>query len=172
MLMPFGAAYTVNNLGIALADLPKIYLITGLVSMVAGPLVGRLTDKVGSISVFWGGSVLSITLVLVYCNLGITPLWGIILLNAVLFVGITARMVSSSALFSRVPAPADRGAFMGVNSSVAQISGGIATAIAGLIIHQTPSGYLEHYPVLGLVVAISMVICMWLVWEISKKVKG
>ena len=123
MLMPFGSAYTVNNLGIHMSDLPMIYLVTGLCSMVMGPLIGKLTDRIGSMRVFAIGSVMSIIMVLIYCNLGITPLYALIVLNAVMFTGITARMISSSALTSSVPSPADRGAFMGVNSSVAQISG-------------------------------------------------
>jgi predicted MFS family arabinose efflux permease len=170
MLMPFGSAYTVNNLGIHMADLPVIYLVTGLCSMVMGPLIGKLTDRIGSMRVFAIGSVLSIIMVLIYCNLGITPLYALIVLNAVMFTGITARMISSSALTSSVPSPADRGAFMGVNSSVAQISGGISSAVAGMIIHQDGSGHLDHYPVLGLVVSISMVICIVLMFYIHKAV--
>ena len=172
MLMPFGSAYAVNNLGITLDDLPKIYLVTGVCSMLAGPLLGKLTDQIGSMRVFTGGSALALVLVLIYCNLGITPLWWVIAQNSVMFVGITARMISSSALFSTVPSPADRGAFMGVNSAVAQISGGIASAVAGLIIHQTETGYLENYPLLGWVVAGSMVVCTALMFGIYRAVKA
>lgn len=171
MLMPFGAAFAVNNLGIGMDDLPVIYLATGVVSMIAGPLIGKLTDRYSPMPLFLAGTILSIVLVLVYTHLGITPLWALIVLNAVLFVGITARMISSSTLVTSVPTAADRGAFMGVNSSVAQISGGIASATAGLIIHQTESGMLENYPLLGWVVATSMVICALLFWGITKAVR-
>lgn len=171
MLMPFGAAFAVNNLGISMDDLPVIYLATGIVSMIAGPLIGKLTDRYSPLPLFLGGTVLSIVLVLVYTHLGITPLWILIVLNSVLFVGITARMISSSTLITSVPTASDRGAFMGVNSSVAQISGGIASATSGLIIHQTESGFLEHYPMLGWVVAITMVICALLMWGIAKAVR-
>ncbi len=171
MLMPFGSAFAVNNLGISMDDLPVIYLVTGLCSIVAGPLIGKLTDRVGSMIIFSAGSFLAIALVLAYTNLGVTPVWLLASLNAILFVGITARMISSSALISEVPEPADRGAFMGINASVSQISGGISSAIAGLIVHQTATGYLEHYPVLGIVVAISMLVCIWLVYNIYREVK-
>lgn len=171
MLMPFGAAFGVNNLGLAMSDLPKIYLITGLFSMLTGPLVGKLVDKIGTMYVFTAGTIWAIMLVLFYTNLGITPLWMLIGVNVLLFMGVTARMISSSTLMSNVPSAADRGAFMGVNSSVSQISGGIATAIAGLIIHQREDGYLENYPLLGIVVAISMVICVILLWGIWRAVE-
>ena len=41
-----------------------------------------------------------------------------------------------------IPEPKDRGAFMSINSSVQQISGGVASAIAGLIVVQTNGGKL------------------------------
>lgn len=171
MLMPFGSAFSVHNLGITLEDLPLIYLVTGIVSMIAGPLLGRYVDKIGSFPLFLGGTALAIVLIIYYTNLGPTPLWLLIVINSVLFVGLTSRMISSTTLMTQVPTPADRGAFMGVNASVSQISGGIATAIAGLIVVKQPSGYLEHYPTLGWVVAISMVICIVLMWRIYKEVR-
>ncbi len=36
MLMPFGSAYTVNNLGIDIVHLPTIYLVSGLFSIASG----------------------------------------------------------------------------------------------------------------------------------------
>lgn len=172
MLMPFGAAFAVNNLGLRMEDLPQLYLAAGLSSMIFGPLIGRLTDRVGVLAVFWSGSVLAIALILYYTHLGVTPLWELTIINAVLFVGITSRMIASSALMSRVPTPADRGAFMSINASVAQISGGIAAAVAGLIVHQTESGFLENYPTLGWVVTASMVVCGALMWGIWRAVRA
>ena len=52
-------------------------------------------------------------------------------INAVLFVAITCRMISASALISAVPDLADRGAFMSVNASLQQFSGGLASSLAG-----------------------------------------
>lgn len=171
MLMPFGSAFTVNNLGISLDNLPIIYLVTGLGTLATGPLIGKLTDHIGAYRVFLWGSGLALVLVLVYCHLGITPLWVILLLNPVLFVGIMARMISSSALLSTVPAMAERGAFMGVNASLAQISGGIASALAGMIVYQNPTGYIERYPLLGWVVAVSMIVSAWLMLYIHRMPK-
>ena len=74
---------------------------------------------------------LGMIMVLIYCNLGITPLWGVILVNVLLFVGISARMVSAGALISAVPDARDRGAYMSVNSSVQQFAGGMASGLAG-----------------------------------------
>lgn len=166
MLMPFGSAFSVNNLGISLKDLPMVYMITGVFSMIMGPVVGKLSDKIGKYLMFCIGSVISIVMIYIYCHLGITPLWMVIMINVILFAGISSRMISSSALVSAVPQPQDRGAFMGINSSIQQISGGVASAVAGLIVVQTPTGVLANYDILSYVVIGSIVITMGMMYLI------
>lgn len=170
MMMPFASAYSVNNLGIDLKDLPLLYMITGIASMAAGPVIGKLADSQGKFKVFLVGTIVSMAVVAVYCNLGITPLWGAIVISVIMFIGVSSRIISSSALLTAVPAPKDRGAFMGINSSIQQISGGIATFVAGLIIIQTPSGRLERYDVLGYVVILSMLITIVMMYFLSQLV--
>ena len=171
MLMPFSSAFSVHNLGIPLDDLPLVYMVTGITSIIAGPIIGRLSDAIGKYIVFCIGSVSAIALVLYYTNLGIIPLWLMILISAVLFVAITARMVSANALTSAVPDLKDRGAFMAINSSIQQLSGGVASFAAGLIVVQTPSGELLGYPNLGYVVATAITITVILMYRIDRMVK-
>ncbi|MDX2019592.1 MAG: MFS transporter [Deltaproteobacteria bacterium] len=170
MLMPFGSAFSVHNQGISMEQLPAVYMVTGVVAMLTGPFVGRLSDRIGKFWMFCIGSTISITIVCIYCNLGLTPLWLVILLNGILFIGISSRMISAQALMSAVPAPQNRGSFMSVNSSVQQISGGIASYAAGLIVVQTASGKLLHYNILGYVVSGAMVAAMLLLYGIHKMV--
>ena len=171
MLMPFGSAFAVHNLGLRLDQLPVIYMVTGAFSLISGPLIGRFSDRFSKYLLFVLGSVTTIILVVIYTQLGLTPLWLAIALNTLLFVGITVRMITSSTLTSAIPDPADRGAFMGINASVAQVSGGIASAIAGMIIVQKPDGYLLHYPALGYVVAATMVITIGMMYFIHNQVQ-
>jgi len=70
MLMPFGSAYTVHNLGIDIPHLPTIYLVSGLFSIVTGPLVGRASDAFGKFPTFAFGSAMSMVMVLIYTHLG------------------------------------------------------------------------------------------------------
>ena len=172
MLMPFGSAFSVNNMGIALDRLPLIYTVTGLASIVSGPLMGRLSDKVGRYAVFVGGTTLGMVVVAIYCNLGITPLFWVIVLNVFLFTAIMARMISASTLTSAIPAAQDRGAFMAVNVSVSQLAGGVAASVAGLIVVQAPNGHIEHYDTLGFVVMGAMLATIIMMYPINKAVKA
>jgi predicted MFS family arabinose efflux permease len=166
MLMPFGSAFTVNNLGIPIGQLPLVYLMTGLGAMIAGPLIGRLSDRMDKYRVFCLGTGLGIIMVAINCNMGISPLWLVILVSVLLFVAITARIISVSALISAVPDPPDRGAYMSINSAIQQFSGGLAAALAGMIVVQTPTGRLEHYDILGYVVISAMLITIVLMYGI------
>src|SRR3954464_12251413 len=81
MLMPFSSAFTVSNLGISLASLPTIYLVTGLATIFVGPIVGRAADAFGKLRVFFMGTVLTIIMVLIYTHLGPTTLPVVIAVN-------------------------------------------------------------------------------------------
>jgi len=172
MLMPFGSAFSIHNLGLTLDKLPMMYFVTGIFSIVFGPLTGKLSDKIGKYNMFCVGSILTIIMVSIYTNLGVTPLWLILVVNVLLFTGISARMISSSALMTAVPEPSDRGAFMSINSSVQQISGGIASVVAGLIVVQVGDGPLMHYNTLGIVVNCAMVVTLIMLFFINKYIKN
>ncbi len=158
MMMPFASAFTTHNLGVPVDKLFLLYFITGIFSIVFGPLAGRLSDRIGKFNVFMIGSLITMMIVAIYVNLGTTAFWLVCCINVLMFLGVSTRMISASALMTAIPAPQDRGAFMSINSSVQQISGGIGSAVAGLIVVQTSSGALEHYDILGYVVMTAMII--------------
>lgn len=145
-------------------------MITGVTAMIAGPVAGKLSDTLGKYKLFLISSVLGMSVMLYYSHLGRTPLWQVIIVSSLLFACISARIVSASALMSAVPSPQDRGAFMGVSSAFQQISGGIASAIAGAIVVKTPSGFLERYDVLGYVVFGAMLVTIVMMYVIHKMV--
>ncbi len=170
MLMPFGSAFTINNVGISFGQLPTVYLFTGLGTLVAGPFIGRLADKLGKYPLFVAGSVLTTIMVLIYTHLGPTAMPWVVVINVLLFIGVTSRMISASALMSAVPDPAHRGSFMSVNASLQQAAGGVGAAVAGLIVVQTPSGMLAHYDTLGYVVVAAMLLVVIMLRRIDRMV--
>jgi hypothetical protein len=117
------------------------------------------------------GSVAGMVMVGIYCNLGITPILGVIALNSLLFIAIMARMISASALTSAIPDLPDRGAFMAVSSSLQQLSGGVASSVAGTIVVQGPDGRLANYDVLGWVVIGAMILTVAMMYPIHRAVK-
>jgi predicted MFS family arabinose efflux permease len=170
MLMPFGSVYTVNNLGISLADLPTVYLMSGLFTIFAGPLIGRASDALGKFNVFVFGCALSIVMVLVYTHLGRVSLVTVIVVSVLMFIGIFSRMIPSQALMSAIPQVTQRGSFNAVNASVQQISGGIASVVAGLVVEQAPGGELLHFDRVGYIVVATTLLSLCLMYFIQKAV--
>jgi predicted MFS family arabinose efflux permease len=172
MLMPFGSAFVVYNNGIDTKYLTLIYGVTGVVAMIAAPAIGKLADSLGKYAVFCLCSVVMVAAVVIHSNLGTTSLWIVIILSIGAFIGYAGRMVSSSALLTAVPVPSDRGAFMSINSSVNMMSGGIASLIAGAIVHQTSTNQLINYDLLAYVVAGATIITVVIMYFIDQMVKN
>lgn|GEM_PF-3549503 len=108
----------------------------------------------------------------IYVNMGVTPFATVALVSVLLFAGVGSRMISATAILTAVPQLQDRGAFMSVNASVQQVSGGIAAAIAGMIVIEKPGGQLAHYNTLGYIVIVSMIICMWLLYFVNRNISA
>jgi len=170
MLMPFGSAFAVGNLGVTIGELPLIYLVTGVASIFIGPVVGRLTDRYSKFAVFLGGGLCTCLTVIIYTHLGITPLWLLCLLYVVMFFSIFSRIIPAQALMSAIPAPASRGAFMAVSSSLQQMSGGVASMIAGLIVISAPDGKIERFEWIGYVIVCSVMVTIVMMYFINKTV--
>jgi multidrug resistance protein len=172
MLLPFASVFTVHNLGIPIDRLPLIYMVTGIFAMVFGPLIGRASDAIGKFNVFALGCAATIVMVLIYTNLGVTPIQIVILVNVLLFIGVSSRMISSAALISAIPSPLDRGSYMSISSSLQQISGGIAAAVAGTIVKETPSGALGHFDIVGYVLVASTLLTLVMMYFINRRVES
>jgi MFS family permease len=143
-----------------------------MASIIVLPLVGKFSDIVGKFRIFAMGTILASVMVLIFTHLSVTPLWEIVIVNIILFAGIMSRMIPATALMTAVPEMVDRGAFMSVNSSLQQISGGVASIVAGAIIVQhAANGPLEHYDLLGYVCVASMVLCVGLLYGIHRSVE-
>lgn len=160
MLQPFASNFAVHNLGVDFAILPTIYMATGVVGIVAGPLVGRLTDQLGAFRLLACATFACAAIVWWWTGLGRVPLWVVICGNVALFATITSRMVSTNALISRVPAPHDRGAYMAVSSSMQQFAGAVSAWVSGVLVVQDATGRIENYRTLGWVVIAAMAVTL------------
>ncbi|MBK9985337.1 MAG: MFS transporter [Saprospiraceae bacterium] len=172
MLMPFTSAFIVNNVGIPQANLPIIFFCTGISSIIIMPIIGRLSDKVDKFRLFAAGSTIAMVMILIYTHLTPVPIWIVIIINMILFMGIMSRMVPAQALNSAIPEMYDRGAYMSINSSLQQLAGGFAAMFAGLVVVQkTKTSPIEHFDWLGYVMVGIILLCLYLVYRMSQMVK-
>jgi predicted MFS family arabinose efflux permease len=170
MLMPFGSAFMVNNVGIDMQHIPTVYLVTGLCAVFAGPLIGRAADRFGKFQTFCFGCAVTVTMVAIWTNMGPSSLGTVIIVNVILFVGIFSRIIPSQALITAIPEVTKRGSFNAISASLQQFSGGIASLVAGAVIVQESNGHLLRFGWLGYIVIGTTLLSLVLMYFIHKAV--
>ena len=146
MIVPFIAPYLVKNVGIKETELPFIYFIGGICTIISARLIGRFCDKIGSFKVFRAVAIISIFPMLGLTNLpaGI-PLWIALIATSLFTMFGSGRFIPAMTLVSAVVKPQERGTFMSLENASRQLSAGIASQVAGIIIGSRAAGTLTHY---------------------------
>lgn len=171
MLMPFSAPFLINNVGVTWLELPLIYLLTGIAGVFIMILIGKLSDLFPKKKVFMIGTIISIILTIIYTNLTPIPLWQVIVINIILFIGTNGRLIPAMALNTAVPQPQDRGAYMSLCSALQQLANGIGALLAGsIIIQHTKSSPLLYYNTVGYIVCAVTVVCVFLIYQVARDI--
>lgn len=148
-IIPFIAPALVGNAGFHQDQIFLIYLVGGALTIFSSPLVGRMADQRGKYPVFVVAALFSLIPILLITNLWPVPLWAVLAIAGMFFIAANGRMIPTQAIVSGVVTPQQRGGFMSINSSVQQLSTGIAANIAGAIVSEGPNGRIEHYNWVG-----------------------
>lgn len=172
MMMPFGSAFAINNLRITPHQLPLLFMVSGIASLIIMPLVGKLSDKVDKFKIFAIASIYMMVVIVIYTNFSAEPLWFVMIFNVLMMAGIFSRMIPAQALTTAIPDMQDRGSFMSINASLQQIAGGVAAAVAGsIVVQKTKYSPLEHYNILGYLIVIISCISIVLLYRVSNMIK-
>ncbi len=173
MMMPFSSAFAINNLHVTAKQLPLLFMVSGVSSLVIMPLVGKLSDRIDKYKLFVIASVYMMVIIVLYTNLTAQPLWFVMMFNVLMMAGIFSRMIPASALTTSIPDMQDRGAFMSINASLQQIAGGVAAAVAGsIVVQKTKYSPLEHYNTLGYLIVCISCLTIVLLYRVSKMIKA
>lgn len=149
-IIPFLSPYMVANVGFMESELTYIYLIGGAFNIFTGPIIGKLSDRLGKLKVY--------TLFVVLCSLPVfaitqmpqVALWIALIATTFFFILSGGRFIPAQAIVSETVQPQMRGSFMSILSSMQQLSAGVAAYVSGLIISKDPvSGQMQHYDIVG-----------------------
>lgn len=171
MIVPFIAPYMVKNVGMSEADLPLIYLIGGIGTIVTARVVGKLCDRIGSYKVFRVVAVISVFPILLLTNLPPTALWIALAATSGFSMFGSARFIPAMTMISAVVTPQQRGTFMSLENSSRQLSSGLASQVAGIIMGSTAAGALTHYNLVGLLSIVCSLFSIYIAFRINRKLQ-
>jgi predicted MFS family arabinose efflux permease len=149
-IFPYLATYLVHNVGLTRSQLPLIYICGGICTLVSMNVIGRWADRAGKKRVFTIMMVASMVPVLIVTNLPHVALSLALVVSTVFMVCSSGRTVPAMALLTASVEPHHRGGFMSINSSVQQISMGLAAWLSGKIIQDTGE-HMSRFGVAGIV---------------------
>ena len=165
-IIPYITVYAVNNVGIALDDIPIVYLVGGTATFISARLIGRWADKFGKVEVYRRVALLAMVPTLVLTHAGVLPLWIWLIISASFFVLISGRMIPSMAIIASSAQPKLRGTFMSLNSTVQSLAMGLATTLAGFLTSFDATGRIVGYSLVGYVAVAANLVAIWFVSRI------
>jgi predicted MFS family arabinose efflux permease len=168
-VIPFIAPYLVRNVGFKESDLPLMYLIGGIGTIITARVVGKLTDRIGSFTVFRFLALISLLPIIALTNLPQVATWVVLIVTTLFTMFGSARFIPAMTMVSAVVKPEERGTFMSLENAGRQFASGLASQTAGLIIGSTASGALTGYNIVGGICVASSIIAILIASHIRKK---
>jgi predicted MFS family arabinose efflux permease len=169
MIVPFIATYMVRNVGLTEAQLPFIYLVGGICTIVSARLIGRACDKIGSYKVFKFVAFLSIFPIFFLTNLPQVPLALALACSSLFMMSGSGRFIPAMTIISAVVKPEERGTFMSLENAARQLSSGLASQIAGLIIGGGTASAMTNYNVVGYIGIATSLVAIYIAFKIKTK---
>ncbi|MDN3687655.1 MFS transporter [Cyclobacterium jeungdonense] len=167
MIIPFLSPFMVSNVGFSEIQLTYIYMAGGFFTVFTSPWVGRLTDAYGKVKVFTVFMSLNVIPIAILTQMGVTPILFALLVSTFFFITSNGRMVPAAALITGTAKSENRGSFLSFNSSVQQLSAGIASFLAGMVLVEGVDGKLMHFEWVGYAAILLSLSCIPLIRKIK-----
>ncbi len=159
-VIPLLATFLVTNAGVKELHVGWFYGLGGLVTVVTGPWIGRLSDRFGKRRVFVTVATLSLIPIVVCTHLSrVGEGWA--MAAGVLFITlVSGRFVPAMAMITQAARPDVRGAFQAYHTAVQSLASGGAVLIAGMLVTTDTNGALQGYGTVGWIAAAATVIAI------------
>lgn len=165
LVIPFISQYLVKNVKLLENQLSLTYFFGGLFTLFTSRMIGVMADKYGKHYMLYILGPLSLIPIYLITNLGAVSLSTVLIISTSFFILISGRFVPVMAIVTSSVTKSNRGAFMGINSSLQQMSMGLASVLSGMIISYNLSGEMDHFNVVGY---LSMLMTLVFIYLASK----
>lgn len=160
MVVPFIAPMLVANHDVPPAQLSWLYMAGGAAMFFTARLSGRLADRYGKKRVFRIVALVSAIPILFMTHMPSIPYIALLLFFPCFMVCMNARFVPLQALFTTVPDPVERGAFLSANGAVQSLGMGFGAWVGGFMLTSAADGKIEGYGTIGWVATAMIVIAV------------
>jgi predicted MFS family arabinose efflux permease len=158
MLDPYFTTYLTQNLGLSSNQLPMVFTITGIVSVIATPIIGYLSQKFNIYKLLFFSSIALISFILYFTNLTNASFTLVTFLMCAGYVSVAVRGVASGVIITSLPAPNERASFANICNALEQVGGAAAAYLGTMILIQNTNKKLVNFELAGYVVCISIVV--------------
>jgi DHA1 family inner membrane transport protein len=172
LVVPFIAPVLVANHGVLPAQLSWMYMAGGVATFFTARIIGRWSDRFGAARVFRVIALYSICPLMFVTHLPALPLMAMIVLFPLLMIAMSGRFIPLQALVSTVPRPAERGAFLSVNSALQSLGTGLGAWVGGMLLSADPGGQILGYGTNGWVAAAMTVISIVWIGRVGTSTSG
>jgi predicted MFS family arabinose efflux permease len=167
-IMLFIGPFLRFNIGITQAELGSIYLLSGLGSIISGPFIGKIIDRFGEDKVFIASALISVITTTAITSINSLDKYISMMLAILFFIFQNSRYISATSLLTSCIGSENRGSFIGINSSLQQLTGGLSALLAGWILSDSGTGRLLNFEVVGVI----SVMCTLISILISCRIKS
>ena len=162
LIIPFINPYMEFNKGYTKGQIPMVYLVGGIASLLSAIYLGRVSDNLGKFKVFTFSVLSSLIMVIGITNMPVLPFSLVLVFFAIWFVFATGRGVTAQAMVTNVVEKEQQGSFMVLNSSMQHAGTFLASIISGYIVIETKTGRIERYEWVGYLSIVVLLGCFLL----------
>lgn len=171
-VFPYVSAFFVANVGMTEQQLPIIYIVGGALTLVASPIVGKLTDQYGKLTIYRIIAPMSGVLLLAITHLPRVHVAVAVCVFGGLMVTNVGRMIAAMAMITGSVEPSRRGGFLSANAAVQHMACGVASYLGGVMITQTADDRIEHFGLVGWMAALFTLATLWLAGRVRLSEKA
>jgi predicted MFS family arabinose efflux permease len=166
VVIPYITLYTTSNGKLNPQQIPMIYLLGGITTLISARWIGRATDLRGKVPMFRALALLTVIPVMGMTVSAPLGYYGILAMCTLFFVFMSGRMIPGMAIVTSACNPSQRGTFMALNSAMQSLGMSAAAFLGGLIISRDAQGLVLNYWGNGLIGVAASLLSVWLVGKL------